>query len=59
MNIEDKKLLFSIINAGLKNERVDLSSLNEDSSLMKIIKEQTFQPFLYYVSSDSRLKNII
>lgn len=56
MNIEDKKLLFSIINAGLKNERVDLSSLNEDSSLMKIIKEQTFQPFLYYVSSDSRFK---
>lgn len=56
MELKDKELLFSILKAGLKDESLDLSSLNVDSDLMRIIKEQTFQPFLYHVSRDSRFK---
>lgn len=56
MDSKDKELLFSIIKAGMLNQKIDLSELKEDSDLMRIIKEQTFQPFLYYISKDIRFK---
>lgn len=56
MNDNDKKIIFALIKAGMLNEKMDLSSLEENSELMRVIKEQTFQPFLYYVSKDPRFK---
>ena len=56
MDLKEKELLFSIVKAGMLGEKIDLSSLEENSDLMRVIKEQTFQPFLYYVSKDARFK---
>lgn len=56
MNTNDKNILFSLIKAGMLNEKMDVSSIEENSELMRVIKEQTFQPFLYYVSKDPRFK---
>ena len=56
MEKSDLELLFSIIKAGMKGESLSLSTLNENSDLFRVIKEQTFHPFLYPISKDNRFK---
>ena len=56
INKEEKELLLSIVKAGILNQSLDLSSLEENSELMRVIIEQTFQPFLYKISRDTRFK---
>lgn len=56
MEKKEKELLFSIVKAGMLNQSLDLTSLDIQSDLMRVIIEQTFQPFLFKVSKDPRFK---
>lgn len=56
INNKEKELLLSIVKAGILNQSLDLSELKENSELMRVIIEQTFQPFLYKISKDNRFK---
>ena len=49
MKIEIKKVIKDILNAGLNNQKIDIGYLFEDKNFMRIMREQTFQAWLYYV----------
>lgn len=47
--MEIKKVIKDILNAGLNNQKIDIGYLFEDKNFMRIMREQTFQAWLYYV----------
>lgn len=47
--MEIKESIKMILNAGLTNQKIDIGHLFEDKNFMRIMREQTFQSWLYYV----------
>lgn len=50
---KNHKLILDILNAGLNNQKLDLSNEHDNKELITIMREQTFLPYLYYVSKDT------
>ena len=45
-------IICKIMNATVKSEALDLSSYTEEEQFLRIIKEQTFSPFLYHIDKN-------
>lgn len=51
----DQELFLKMINAAIKGEYLDLSTIDED--FIRVAKEQTFQPMLYSVTKNRKYKS--
>lgn len=51
----NQDLFFKMIDAAIKKQHLDLNDIDED--FIRIAKEQTFQPMLYYVSKNPKFRS--
>lgn len=52
----NKEKILQIVDAGIKGNSLDLTCLTEDEESLKILREQTFQSFLYPVGKNPAFK---